>query len=200
MPNKDRRQRLEQLVDLMGLEGLEGHKPAQLSGGQQQRVALARALAPQPRILLLDEPFAALDTDVRQRLRADTKRWQRELKIPTILVTHNHLEALELGDRVAILNGGRCEQVDTSRNIYKSPANSFVANFIGRANGLSSALKESGRRLLESPEADTKGRPLNFSICPSVPYQLAEEGELEGTMASNAFLGRTVRLDVRRRS
>ena len=100
----------------MELEGLEGHKPVQLSGGQQRRVALARALAPWPRVLLLEEPFGALDAKVRQGLQSDTKRWQRELKIPTILVTHDRFAAMELGDRVAVLNGGRFEQIDTCRH------------------------------------------------------------------------------------
>ena len=128
---QERRERVGELVGLMGLEGTERQKPEQLSRGQQQRVALARALAPRPRLLLLDEPFDALDATVRQRLRVDTKNWQRELMIPTILVTHDHREALEMGDRVAIMNEGRFEQVDTSQNIYNNPATRFVAQFIG---------------------------------------------------------------------
>ena len=119
VPKRERQKRIEELVSLMGLEGLEDRKPDQLSGGQQQRVALARALAPRPRILLLDEPFGAVDAKVRQKLRADTKRWQRELKIPTILVTHDQREALELGDRVAVMNEGRFEQIDTPHNVYE---------------------------------------------------------------------------------
>jgi len=103
-PKKECQHRIEELVALMGLEGLEDRKPNQLSGGQQQRVALARALAPRPPLLLLDEPFGAVDAKVRQKLRKDTKKWQRELKIPTILVTHDQREALEVGDRVAVMN------------------------------------------------------------------------------------------------
>ena len=113
VPKLEHQRRVGELVSLMGLEGLEDRKPHQLSGGQQQRVAYARALAPRPRVLLLDEPFGAVDAKVRQKLRADTKKWQRELKIPTILVTHDQREALELGDRVAIMNEGRFVQVDT---------------------------------------------------------------------------------------
>ncbi len=112
-PSRRRRERVRDLISLVGLEGLESRWPSQLSGGQQQRVALARALAPEPRLLLLDEPFGAIDAKVRQRLRVDTKKLQRELKVPTILVTHDQREALELGDRVAVMNHGRFDQVAT---------------------------------------------------------------------------------------
>ena len=149
MPKKERQDRIAELVSLMGLRGLEQRKPAQLSGGQQQRVALARALAPRPRVLLLDEPFGAVDAKVRQKLRADTKKWQQELKIPTILVTHDQREALEMGDRVAIMNDGRFEQIDTPRNIYDNPASQFVARFIGRVNVFSTELEGGHNRLIK---------------------------------------------------
>jgi len=193
---KDRRRRVEELVALMSLEGLEGLKPYQLSREQQQRVALARALAPQPRILLLDEPFGALDPMVRQQLRADTKRWQRQLQIPTILVTHDHSEALELGDRVAILNAGRFEQIDTSPNIYNNPANPFVANFIGRSEVSGTMLEDDRSRLVHNGQIEVLGRPRTFSIQPWRKEEQLEEDEPTGTIASNAFLGRTVRLEV----
>ena len=122
-------------MSLIGLEGLENRKPHQLSEGERQRVDLARALAPEPRVLLLDEPFSRLGTKSRQSLKEDTKRWQRELKIATILVTNDESDALELGDRVAILNAGRFEQVDTFHNISSYPASPFVASFVGNANG-----------------------------------------------------------------
>ena len=196
MGKKERRERVGELVGLMGLEGTESQKPEQLSKGQQQRVALARALAPRPRVLLLDEPFGALDDTVRQRLRVNTKNWQRELKIPTILVTPDHREALEMGDRVAIMNEGRFEQVDTSQNIYNNPATRFVAQFIGKVNLFSSWLEPT----YGHPTQDTR---LGILVCPEDfsklgwnDHILEEQGRVPGTIIGRAFLGRTVRLEV----
>ena len=196
VPRKVRQQRVEELVSLMGLEGLEGRKPNQLSGGQQQRVALARALAPRPQLLLLDEPFGAVDAKVRQRLRADTKKWQRELKIPTILVTHDQREALELGDRVAVMNKGRFEQIDTPRNVYDRPASEFVARFIGRVNVFRTKLEEDFDGLPKEAQFEVMVRPEDISIRPWDNGRMLEEGRVLGTIVGSAFLGRTVRLEV----
>jgi sulfate transport system ATP-binding protein len=128
------RRRVLELLDLVQLSGLDKRRPAQLSGGQRQRVALARALAVEPRVLLLDEPFGALDAQVRRDLR----RWLRELHDrtghTTIFVTHDQDEALELADRVAVLNKGRIEQIGTPDDIYDRPATAFVHDFIGEAS------------------------------------------------------------------
>jgi sulfate transport system ATP-binding protein len=128
------RRRASELLDLVQLSGLERRFPAQLSGGQRQRVALARALAIDPRVLLLDEPFGALDAKVRKDLR----RWLRELHDrtghTTIFVTHDQEEALELADRVVILNRGRIEQVGTPEEVYGAPCNPFVFDFLGQVN------------------------------------------------------------------
>jgi sulfate/thiosulfate transport system ATP-binding protein len=124
------RDRVHELLNLVQLDGLEARYPAQLSGGQRQRVALARALAIEPRVLLLDEPFGALDAKVRKDLR----RWLRELHTrtghTTVFVTHDQEEAFELADRVAILNQGKIEQVGTPHQIVNQPANDFVADFV----------------------------------------------------------------------
>ena len=197
LARKDRQQRIQELVALMGLEGLENRKPHELSGGQQQRVALARALAPRPRILLLDEPFGAVDAKVRQKLRADTKKWQRELQIPTILVTHDQREALEMGDRVAIMNEGQFEQIDTPRNIYDNPASQFVARFIGRVNVFCTEIDGSFSRLIKNTEFEILVRPEDISIYPWNNGHSLEEGKILGTIISYVFLGRTVRLEVR---
>ena len=197
MSKKERQQRVKELVSLMGLEGLEDRKPGQLSGGQQQRVALARALAPRPRVLLLDEPFGAVDAKVRQRLRANTKTLQQELKIPTILVTHDQREALELGDRVAIMNEGRFEQIDIPRNVYDNPATQFVARFVGRANVFSTELGGSLGKILKDTEFEVLVRPEDISIFPWNNGHDIEDGKILGTIVSSAFLGRTVRTEVR---
>lgn len=127
------RERVLRLLDMVQLGGFEGRRPAALSGGQRQRVALARALAIEPRLLLLDEPFGALDAKVRRDLR----RWLRELHdrlgLTTVFVTHDQEEAMELADRVAVLNHGRLEQVGTPAEVYDRPATPFVAEFLGDA-------------------------------------------------------------------
>ena len=130
------RTRVQELLDLVQLSDLGGRYPRQLSGGQQQRVALARALAVEPRVLLLDEPFGALDAKVRKDLR----RWLRELHEQTghttVFVTHDQEEALELADRVAILNGGKLEQVGTPDEVYDNPASAFVMSFVGETSSI----------------------------------------------------------------
>ena len=200
MPKKERYQRIGELVSLMGLEGMEDRKPNQLSGGQQQRVTLARALARRPRVLLLDEPFGAVDAKVRQKLRADTKRWQQELKIPTILVTHDQREAMELGDRVAIMNEGRFEQIDTPRNIYDLPASPFVARFIGRVNVFPTEAGASFSRLIKNTALEILVRPEDISIYPWADGQPLDDGKISGTVVRYVFLGRTVRLEVQLRN
>ncbi len=132
------RQKVFELLQLVQLDGLEKRYPTQLSGGQRQRVALARALAIEPRVLLLDEPFGALDAKIRKDLR----QWLRDLHTrtghTTVFVTHDQDEAFELADRVAILNDGRIEQTGTPEQIKKRPANAFVAEFVGQEAGLNS--------------------------------------------------------------
>jgi spermidine/putrescine transport system ATP-binding protein len=122
------------MVALVGLEGMEDRRPDQLSGGQRQRVALARALAPGPKILLLDEPLSALDAKLRQRMRSELKTLQRETGIAFVFVTHDQDEALAMSDRIAVMQGGRIQQVGRPEEIYETPANRFVADFIGGAN------------------------------------------------------------------
>ena len=130
-PNKD--SRIQQLLKLIELEGLEKRKPQELSGGQMQRVALARALAPKPKLVLLDEPFGALDAELRDRLRNDVRRIIHAEGVSAILVTHDQEEALSLADRVAVLREGRIIQVGTPTEIYNSPADIGIATFLGES-------------------------------------------------------------------
>lgn len=126
--------KVSELLRLVQLSGYENRLPHQLSGGQRQRVALARALAISPRILLLDEPFGALDAKVRQELRSWIKQLQRELRITTLFVTHDQEEALEIADRVVVMNHARIEQIGTPAEVYEDPATPFVWEFLrGRA-------------------------------------------------------------------
>ena len=130
------KRRASELLDLVQLSGLEKRYPAQLSGGQRQRVALARALAIEPKVLLLDEPFGALDARVRKELRRWVRKLHKEINVTSVFVTHDQEEALELADRIAIMNVGNIEQVATPSEAYDRPATQFVSEFLGFANRL----------------------------------------------------------------
>src|SRR5205085_9013967 len=125
------KRRVDELLSLVGLTTWSEQRPGQLSGGQRQRMALARALAVEPRVLLLDEPFGALDANVRGELRRWLRRLHDEPGVPTILVTHDQEEAMEVADTIAVMNDGRIEQVGSPRAIYDKPANDFVMGFVG---------------------------------------------------------------------
>jgi sulfate/thiosulfate transport system ATP-binding protein len=133
------RQRVEELLQLVQLGGYGNRYPSQLSGGQRQRVSLARALAVQPRLLLLDEPFSALDAKVRKELRAWLRRLQQSTGVTTVIVTHDQEEAMEVADRIVVMNQGRIEQIGSPVEIYEEPASPFVMRFVGEVNELSPA-------------------------------------------------------------
>jgi sulfate transport system ATP-binding protein len=132
----EREARVRELLELFGLQGLQHRYPHQLSGGQRQRVAIARALAPKPSVLLLDEPFGAVDAKIRQELREWLVRLHDELNVTTIFVTHDQEEAMEVSKRIAIFSRGNLEQIGTPREVYEQPANEFVARFVGVMNVL----------------------------------------------------------------
>jgi len=138
-PKTEIRNRVDELLELVQLSGLGRRYPAQLSGGQRQRMALARALAPEPEVLLLDEPFGALDARVRVELRSWLLRLHDEMHVTTIFVTHDQEEALELADSIVVMNKGRVEQVAPPRQLYDEPANEFVMSFVGPVNKLDDA-------------------------------------------------------------
>jgi sulfate transport system ATP-binding protein len=138
-PRKEIRSRVDELLSLVQLDGLAGRYPAQLSGGQRQRMALARALAVEPKVLLLDEPFGALDARVRKELRAWLRRLHDEVHVTTVLVTHDQEEAMEVADRVVLMNEGRIEQIGKPRDLYEHPANEFVMSFVGPVTRLGDA-------------------------------------------------------------
>ncbi len=133
-PAAEVKRRVDELLDLVQLPGIGDRYPSQLSGGQRQRMALARALAPEPKVLLLDEPFGALDARVRAELRMWLRRLHEETHTTTVFVTHDQEEAMEVADSVVVMNGGRIEQVAAPRELYDRPANAFVMGFVGRAN------------------------------------------------------------------
>jgi sulfate transport system ATP-binding protein len=135
-PRDEVRRRVDELLELVQIAGWADNYPAQLSGGQRQRMALARALAVEPRVLLLDEPFGALDARVRKDLRVWLRRLHDEMHVTTIFVTHDQEEAMEIADQIVLMNHGRVEQVGGPRDLYEEPANEFVMSFVGPVNRL----------------------------------------------------------------
>ena len=156
-PKGEIRARVHELLELVQLEGLAQRYPSQLSGGQRQRMALARALAVEPSVLLLDEPFGALDARVRKELRAWLRRLHDEVHVTTIIVTHDQEEAMEVAGQIAVLNDGRIEQVGSPRELYEQPANEFVMSFVGPVNRLGDTfVRPHDVELLLEPNGETQ--------------------------------------------
>lgn len=194
--------RVTELLHLLGLEGLERRFPHQLSGGQRQRVAIARALAPKPSVLLLDEPFGAVDAKIRQELRDWLVRLHHDLNVTTLFVTHDQEEAMEVSNRIVILSRGHLEQIGAPREVYEEPANEFVARFIGVLNVLDLAVKgglgRAGELAFPAPgRADGSimrigFRPFAVQVSPDpdqYPYR--------ATLTHTFFLGIMLRLELR---
>ncbi len=156
--------RVERLLELVQLSGLGNRYPAQLSGGQRQRVALARALAIEPKILLLDEPFGALDARVRKDLRAWLRHLHNEVRVTTVFVTHDQAEAMEVADRIVIMNQGQIEQIGTPAEIYDRPANAFVMKFLGKVNVLPGSAPIFQAHGVEATDAEIFLRPQDIAI------------------------------------
>lgn len=159
----EREKRVDALFDLIGLSEARARYPHQLSGGQQQRIALARALAPQPRVLLLDEPLSALDARVRVGLRDEIRRVQRETRTTALFVTHDQEEALAISDRVVVMNKGKIEQIGTPEDIYRRPATPFVAEFVGTVSKLEGRVLESSPFNNGRGTVEVAGTPLEVT-------------------------------------
>jgi putative spermidine/putrescine transport system ATP-binding protein len=180
------------MLELVRLPGMERRRITSLSGGQQQRVALARALAAEPALLLLDEPLAALDKQLRESMQVEIKRLQGEVGVTTIAVTHDQTEALTMSDRVAIMRDGRIEQFATPEDLYRRPASTFVAQFLGEANLLPVG---AGRLAGFGTPTDATG----MAVLRPEDLRLAEDGEtgvLEGRLRLKSFQGSRFRLEV----
>ena len=202
--NKARtRDRVRAMLDLVHLTDQLDKHPHQLSGGQQQRVAIARALAAEPHVLLLDEPFSALDARVRSQLRADMRDLQSQLGITTILVTHDQEEAMEVADRIVVMKAGEIEQIGSGHDLYHRPESAFVASFVGDINQLRVHRGSEGELLLA-------GQPLTVNrhisggcrligIRPEL-VTLATEQDFEnsftGVVTRSRFMGRQTRLEI----
>jgi putative spermidine/putrescine transport system ATP-binding protein len=146
VPREKIARRVRELLELIRLPDVARRYPSEISGGQQQRVALARAVAYPPRVLLMDEPLGALDLKLRESMQAEIRRFQQELNITTVYVTHDQTEAMTISDRIAVMNLGKLEQLGTSREIYESPRTIFVADFVGKINLIPARVVERGQR------------------------------------------------------
>lgn len=178
-PKAEINAKVDNLLEVVGLAGFQTRYPNQLSGGQRQRMALARALAVDPEVLLLDEPFGALDAKVREDLRAWLRRLHDEVHVTTVLVTHDQAEALDVADRIAVLNKGRVEQVGTPTEVYDCPANAFVMSFLGTVSSLNG--------ILVRPHDIRVGRNPEMAIA-------ADDGTAESTGVTKATVDRVVYL------
>jgi sulfate/thiosulfate transport system ATP-binding protein len=174
-PKDEIKRRVDELLALVHLEGFSGRYPSQLSGGQRQRMALARALAVEPRVLLLDEPFGALDATVRKELRRWLRRLHEDIHVTTVFVTHDQQEAMEVAEQIAVLNHGRVEQTGSPRDLYERPANEFVMRFVGPVSELA------GRSL--------RPHDLDILLAPS-------EDAVEARIESVVYLGFEVRVEL----
>jgi spermidine/putrescine transport system ATP-binding protein len=208
VPRAEHGERIRELLRIVALEGYEKRRPRQLSGGQQQRVALARALVNRPAALLLDEPLGALDVKLRKQMQLELKRIQNELGTTFVYVTHDQEEALAMSDRIAVMNGGRVEQMGSPREIYDRPRTAFVAGFIGSLNALDLTVDEivgayavvrfgerdrvivaagSGHQVGESVRVAV--RPEQVQIAPTGREVPGGGSYLEGTIAEIVYLG-----------
>ena len=196
LPENEIKEKVEEMLKLVNLSGMEKRKIHNLSGGQQQRVAIARAIANNPRVLLLDEPLAALDLKLRKDMQNELKKIQQQLGITFVFVTHDQEEALSMSDRVVVMDNGKIQQIGTPKDIYNEPNNAFVADFIGESNILDGIMKKdylaefSGQTFpcldagfAENEKVDVVVRPEDVDIVP------IDKGMLTGTVTSVTFLG-----------
>jgi sulfate transport system ATP-binding protein len=186
-PKAEVNRKVDNLLEIVGLSGFQSRYPAQLSGGQRQRMALARALAVDPQVLLLDEPFGAVDAKVREELRAWLRRLHDEVHVTTVLVTHDQAEALDVADRIAVLNKGRIEQVGSPTEVYDSPANSYVMSFLGAVSSLNG--------ILVRPHDIRVGRNPDMAIAKG-DGTAESTGVIRATIDRVVYLGFEVRVEL----
>jgi sulfate transport system ATP-binding protein len=188
--------RVNELINLVGLEGLEKRYPSQLSGGQRQRVAFARALAPNPQLLLLDEPFAAIDAKVRQELRSWLKEMIEKLGVTSIFVTHDQDEAIEVADEIIITNHGKIEQVGTPFDIYQNPKTAFTASFFGQTSFVDDYTKFKTFEQIENADKAIV-RPEFVKVTKKNEVQKYRSSAAEGIVERTAFRGNNIEITVR---
>ena len=193
-PRAEVQKRVDEMLALVKLDAMAGRKTSQLSGGQQQRVALARALAPQPKVLLLDEPLSALDLKLRKEMQVELKRLQTETGITFIFVTHDQEEALTMSDRIGVMSAGKLQQVGSPKEIYTRPVNRFVASFIGETNFLPATVVPGGVKLATGDKvevATTRPGAVTLTVRPEQVRLVAagEPGAIAATVKFQVYFG-----------
>ncbi|WP_432618122.1 ABC transporter ATP-binding protein [Butyricicoccus sp.] len=196
-PKQRIKERVQEMLKLVGLEGLENRYPNQLSGGQRQRIAFARALAPQPQLLLLDEPFAAIDAKVRLELRSWLREMISSVGVTSIFVTHDQDEAIEVADQIIITNQGQIEQIGSPKDIYRTPHTPFVAQFIGQSSVVENFQKFSGFENADVRAKHAAVRPEYITVTKQGEYLKYPIGSEEGVVESTAFRGSEIELKIR---
>jgi sulfate transport system ATP-binding protein len=194
------KRRVDELLDLVQLKGYGSRFPSQLSGGQRQRVALARALAVQPRVLLLDEPFSALDAKVRKELRAWLRNLHDEMHVTTVIVTHDQEEAMEVADRIVVMNEGRIEQIGSPAEIYDQPATPFVMSFVGAVNVVprSALLAQDSVQAHATPSRQSETEPEPVFIRPHdvQVYTSPQAGSVPAQLRRLRHMGRDLQAEL----
>ena len=194
----DDAERVNEMLELVGLEKHRDKKPDQLSGGQRQRVALARSLAPEPDVLLLDEPFSNLDIGLRVRMREEVRRITKEADVTTVSVTHDQEEALSISDRVGVMNDGRLEQVGDPEKVFQTPESRFVADFLGHASFVSGTVTEEGVETplgtvgmahIEGLTAEYEGAEVDVLVRPDDANALPPDGDPDGRIIHRRYDG-----------
>lgn len=208
IPKAERMEKMRAAAEMMKITEYLKRKPAQLSGGQQQRVAIARALVKEPKLLLLDEPFSNLDARLRIELRNDIRALQQKLKITTIFVTHDQEEAMSISDRILLMNRGELQQYDTPQNMYRFPANQFVAGFLGNPPINFIPCRKENERLVVPENRDWNFEGLEMICCGSCKEQgilgirpedilvTQEDGQMSGEVVAIQTLGKEVYLKL----
>lgn len=186
--NHDQWARVREVLELVNLEGFEKRDVAQLSGGERQRVALARSLAPNPQLLMLDEPLGSLDTALRERLIIELRMIIKRLGLTAIYVTHDQHEAFAIADRIAVMNSGRIEQIDTPEQIYRSPSTVFAAQFLGLTNVIPVQRWQDGRASTSVGSFEMP-HPTPFLLLHPGGFSLNTNGELVGKIQERTYLG-----------
>ena len=208
MSKKTINEKVDRVLSLVHLEGMGKRAPNQLSGGQQQRVALARALVMEPKVLLMDEPLSNLDAKLREEMRTEIRRIQKEMNITSVYVTHDQIEAMTLSDRIVVMDQGFIQQIGTPVDVYRFPRTKFVANFIGRANFIPAKVVSKDMKKLEvevfskvlnpisGEHAYSKGDAVTLIVRPEM-MKIKKNGELfDGVIRRAAYLGNCIEYDV----
>lgn len=205
LPADERRKKVEKALAQVRLEGYGDRRPGELSGGQQQRVAIARCLVLEPKVLLLDEPLSNLDANLRMIMREEIRRLKEELDLTIIFVTHDQEEALSISDRVIVLNEGTIQQIDTPENIYRHPANEFVAKFVGHANLFHGNINKNGGSFtfttedfsiegLKEPNIDDK--ELTMMVRPE-QIEICHDSAIKGEVVRDIYNGNYIRYYIK---